>query len=92
MIGDGWREQFPARWPQIDLEVWPNLPPGNITRHEFDMLRKEVKSLKKLLQEAKKFDESTGQKNCEMDDKIEFIKKIAKLVDVDLDEVFKEKK
>ena len=83
MIGDGWREQFPQRWPNY------NVVDGTlVTRAEFDALKKEILELKNLLLAAKKFDEATGQPHCETDDKVQLIKEIAKAVGVNMDEVF----
>ncbi|WZO97296.1 hypothetical protein EP7_004321 [Isosphaeraceae bacterium EP7] len=55
---------------------------------EFDALKREVEALKKLLGEAKRFDEVTGQPDCEMDSKVKFIRQIADAVGVDLKDVF----
>ncbi len=104
-IGDGYRDNFPPRWPNI---VWPAQPTGvpypsqpgipgqpfvintsEVTREEFNALKKEVEELKQLLKAAKKFDEETGQPDCHMDDKVEFIKKLAEYVGVDLEDIFK---
>ena len=79
MIADGWKDQFPHRFPEFP----------NVTRCEFEALKKEVEELKKLLLEAKKFDEVTGQPDCEMEDKIRLLKEIAKVVGVDLEGVFR---
>lgn len=90
MVSDGWKEQFPERWPKFNTNglVYPT---QSISREEFDTLKKEVKELKKLLKAAKKFDKITDQPNCEMDDKINFIKKIAEFVGVNLESVFNNK-
>lgn len=69
-------------------------PPAKIidinppTREEFDRLKKDVEALKELLKAAKIYDEKTNQKDCEMDEKIEFIKKVADAVGVNLEDVF----
>jgi len=73
------------------VETSPTIKPFEqmgITREEFDALKREVEDLKKKLEEAKKFDEATGQKDCHMEEKVEFIKKIAEFVGVDLGDVF----
>lgn len=77
-VGDNWKDSFPNRWP-----TYPD-----VTREEFDALKKEVKELKELLLAAKKFDEATGQPNCEMDEKIDLIKKVAKELGIDMTGVF----
>lgn len=58
------------------------------SRAEFEALKKEMEELKKLLLAAKRYDEATGQPDCEMEDKVELITKLAKLVGVDMQEVF----
>lgn len=58
------------------------------TRAEFNALKNEMEELKKLLLAAKQYDEATGQPNCEMEEKVELITKLAKLVGVDMQEVF----
>ena len=85
-IGDNFKDSFPKKWHQ----VWP-LPAdtSHIDRAELSALRKEVEELKKLLKAAKKFDESTGQPECHMDEKVKMITDLAKLLGIDLGDVFK---
>ena len=78
MIGDQWRGNFPASYPTFP----------EVSKVEFEALRREVEELKKLLVAAKNFDEATGQKDCEMEEKIKFIRQVADAVGVDLSEVF----
>jgi len=79
----------PGDW----ADSWPLSPPARLQQHvskeEFDALKKEVEELKQLLKAAKKFDEETGQPDCHMDDKVDFIKKLAEFVGVDLEDIFK---
>jgi hypothetical protein len=65
----------------------PGTPPPGPTPEEFDALKDEVKELRKLLQAAKEFDEATGQHDCEAEEKVRFIKDLAKFVGVDLSDV-----
>lgn len=85
-IGDIYADQFPKKWPQFNPP--PTIIPGGVSAAEFAALRREVRELKKLLQAAKKFDEVTKQPDCEKEAKIKLIKEIAKLVGVDLGDVF----
>lgn len=91
-VGDNWRDQFPQRPYYDGIMPWINQspPPPNttISREEFDALKRDIEELKSLLVAAKKFDEATGQKDCEMAEKIDLIRKLAKLVNVDLGDVF----
>lgn len=89
-IGDSWKDQFPKNWPQVPLNPTPIIIPPSVSQAEFDKLRHEVQELKKLLAAAKAFDAATGQPHCEMDEKVKLIKAIAKMVGVDLADVFEE--
>lgn len=95
MVGDYWRDRLPQQpyYPGIQPHI---APPGSlgamvgnlqVTRAEFDALKKDVEELKKLLAAAKQFDEATGEPDCEHADKIALIKKLAKLVGVDMSDV-----
>ncbi len=63
-------------------------PEPAISKKDFDALKKEVEALRELLLAAKEYDEATGQPDCEVDEKVEFIRQVAELVGVDVDEVF----
>jgi hypothetical protein len=63
-------------------------PPKDITREEFEALKKRVEALHELLLAAKKYDEQTDQPHCEADDKVAVIKKIAEYFGVDMKDVF----
>ena len=88
---DLWKHRYPGVWPTAPLPgtypdpFQPFTPP--INRQEFDALKREVEDLKKLLVKAKKYDEETNQKDCEMADKVELIKRVARLVGVDLSDL-----
>jgi hypothetical protein len=62
----------------------PSLSLG-VTKDEFDALKEEVESLKKLLKAAKIYDDETGQPDCEIEEKMDMIKKYAESLGVDLD-------
>lgn len=95
MIGDHytdkWRLPDPyggAPSPMNPFPVVYTLPINPVTREEFDALKKEVQEMKALLIRAKKYDEDNGQADCEIDDKVAILKKVAELVGIDLSEVF----
>ncbi len=83
--GDKWRDRS---WY---VPSFPHIPqtPSQITRDEFDELKREVADMKELLKRAKEYDERTGQPDCEIDEKMDLLRKIAKLVGVDIDDVLK---
>lgn len=70
--------------PLVDSRFLPTPP----SREEFNKLKADVEALRELLKAAKIYDEKTGQKDCEADEKVEFIKLLAKYLDVDMKGVF----
>jgi hypothetical protein len=86
MIGD----HFHDKWNQPPYnQYWQDL--SKITRQEFDALKKEVEEMKELLKKAKLYDEKNNEPNCEIEEKIKTLKKIAELMGVDLNDVLKNK-
>lgn len=85
LVGDGWKDQFPQRWPQFNPDSFKI---SEVSRMEFEALKREVEELRELLKAAKAFDKATGQPDCHMDDKVALIKKVAEMVGVDLGDVF----
>lgn len=87
MITDGWGKQFPQVWT-----TFPPIEPASKyeveqLRKEFADLKKEIEELKELLKAAKHFDEVTGQLDCQKDEKTDVLRKVAKLLGVDLSDV-----
>ena len=81
MIGD----HFNEKW-----EPYRNFNNGNqVSKFEFDKLKAEVEEMKRLLRKAKIYDVEHNEPNCEIEEKMEFLKKVAKLVGIDLDDVIK---
>lgn len=83
IYGKKWQDQYPPSPPFTQFYL-----PPEVTKVEFGALKKEVSALKELLLAAKKFDEATGQPDCEMETKIAILRKVAEAVGVNLDEVF----
>ncbi len=94
MIGDHYEEKwFPDKITITPEIVWPTyIPPTGPTQQEFDDLKKEVLEMRKLLKKAKQYDEDTGQKDCEIEEKMELLRKVAEAVGVDLDDVIGDRK
>jgi hypothetical protein len=87
---------FEEKW-QEPYRPWTSSPASSYTfttgvsQEEFDKLKKEVLEMKELLKKAKIYDEKNNEPNCEIEEKMEFLRQVAKLVGVDLDDVFKPK-
>jgi hypothetical protein len=86
MIMDDWNKQHPPVLPTTT--TW--FPISEVSKEDFEALKAEVESLKKLLKAAKIYDEETGQPNCETESKIAAFKELANYLDIDLEDVFPE--
>jgi hypothetical protein len=81
--GDKWR-QTPALHPFL----YPSaLSDPHIGRAEFEALKREVADMKELLKRAIDYDRRTGQADCEVDDKMDLLRRVAMLVGVNIDDV-----
>lgn len=94
MVGDHYRDKWEKKLPDWDpMPTWP--PPvvqsfnplPFISRQEFDELKRDVLEMKELLKRAKKYDEDNNEPDCEIDEKMDLLRKVAKLVGVSLDDV-----
>lgn len=65
--------------------------PNAVSRTEFNELKKQVEEMKAILIKAKLYDDSTGQPDCYMENKVKALKEVAKLFGIDLEEIFKPK-
>jgi hypothetical protein len=85
--GDKWKwvptsQPFPTvTQPQVTIV-------SGVSREEFEQLRREVADMKELLIRAKRYDAENGEPDCELDEKIATLKRVADLVGVSLDDVF----
>ena len=89
VIGDHYIDKWGLGKPNTSEPlIWPNfIERDTPTKQEFEDLEKEVLDMKQLIKKAKKYDKESGQPDCEIEDKMDFFRKVAKLVGVDLDEV-----
>lgn len=85
--GDKWRQPYQPYIQPITITH-----PPEISKEEFEKLKKEVLEMKELLKRAKAYDEKNNEPDCEIDDKMDFLRKVAKLVGIDLDDVIAKKK
>ena len=89
MVADHYRDKF---YPMPLVQTTDNLLRtafvAPVSRAEFDALKRDVEEMKALLRRAKKYDEDNGEPDCEMDEKVALIRRVADAVGVDLTEVF----
>ena len=60
-----------------------------VTKAELEQLRGELEALKKLIPAVQEFDTATGQEDCEHEDKVAWVLKLADMLGVDFDDVLK---
>lgn len=70
--------------PQVIQDIFNS---KEVTRKEFEALRKEVLEMKKLLQRALEYDKKNNEPDCQIEDKVSLLKKVAEAVGVDLSEL-----
>ena len=90
-LGDMWGRDKTSPYiypPAQPLPSQPIVLPSPVTKEDFDKLKKEVENLKKLLLLGKAIDKATNQPDCEMAEKVDFLREVAELVGIDLDEIF----
>jgi len=86
-IGDHYTERWtPTQTTPPTTSFVVTIPP--VTREEFDALRRDVEEMKTLLKKAKQYDIEHGEPDCEMDEKVEVLRRVAELVGVDLSDIF----
>lgn len=85
--GDKWRTI-----PQFSYPLGVGLmSPNPVNREEFESLKREVLDMKELLKRAKAYDEKNGQPDCEIDEKMDLLHRVAEMVGINLDDVIKSK-
>lgn len=74
--------------PMKTMEEWQELLNPPVRKSDLDALRKEVEEMKALLNRALEYDKKNNEPHCEMEEKVALLKAVAKMVGVDLSEVF----
>ncbi len=89
MVGEVYTEKWsPYLQPGIGTSVHTStfLDLQGVSRLEFDQLKREVEDLKRLLVAAREYDKTHGQPDCEVEEKMALLRKMAELVGVLLEE------
>lgn len=87
-IGDHFQDKWKPLEPIITTTGTWTITQG-VPQEEFDKLKKEVEEMKELLRKAKIYDEKNNEPNCEIEEKMEFLRMVARFVGIDLDDVLK---
>jgi hypothetical protein len=85
-----WWEKTRPDYPYVPAPIpkWPYVPEvdlDKVSREEFNRVKQELEDLKQLLKRAQKYDIDHNEPECELDEKIEALKKIAKAFDVEIE-------
>ena len=89
MVGDHYADKW-RDWAPTPGIAHP-APPQGVRRDEFDQFRRDVEEMKKLLKRAKEYDERNGEPDCEIDEKMALLRRVAEAVGVSLDDVIGKK-
>lgn len=90
MIGDFYNDKWaPRPWYSTVASPARIEYVLGMSREEFDALKKEVEEIKELIKRVKKYDEDHGEPNCEIEDKMKLLRRVAKAVGVELEDVLK---
>ena len=94
-----WPDQIPFPAPRDVPEGFPWHPkapvaPPNavstqVTRLEFEALKRDFEKMKQELEAAKAQDVANGEPDCEMDEKVDVIQQIADMLKISLGDIFK---
>lgn len=84
-----WPAPERPRGPAPRQDIVTILTGGEITREEFNALKKEVEEMKELLTRALEYDKRTRQEHCEIEEKMELLRRVAAAVGIDLDDILK---
>lgn len=81
-VGDHYQDRWTQPPYEFKFNNW-----NEVSKEDFEALKKEVEELRQLLKKAIKYDEENGEPECQMEDKVELLRKVAKLVGVELEEL-----
>lgn len=84
-IGNEWARSTTVTYPFV---TWPTPNTDPVSREDLAALRAELEELRTLLLAARQFDAATSQPDCENEEKIALLKRMAEMVGVDLSDVF----
>ena len=85
---DKWRQKIYTLPPTVPNTYVFN--PG-ISKEDFEAFRKEFLEFKDLVKRALKYDVDNNQPDCEVDDKVNAVRKIAEQLGIDMEDVFPSK-
>lgn len=88
-------DHYNDKWQRVPWIYPPTTTTTTFAKHptqrEFDDLKREVVDLKELLKKAKEYDRKNNEPDCEIEEKINKLREIAKIVGIDLDEILTKK-
>ncbi len=93
MVADDWsRRHRDVYEPILSPDSFKvTFPEKAATKADIEELRKELAELKKLLKAAAAYDAATGQPDCEQEEKIALIRKLAEVTGVDMEDCLPKK-
>jgi hypothetical protein len=91
MIGDFYKDKWTSPLTgKIGTLPWP-YDYVQFPRSEFEALKREVLEMKELLKRAAEYDKKNNEPHCEMADKVQILRNVARIVGISLDDVIEYK-
>lgn len=87
-VGDNWSRRIPESYPWTGADFNITQTQYGPSREEFEALKKDLELMREELKAAKAQDIAEGNPDCEMEEKVALLKKVAEICGVDLSEVF----
>lgn len=91
MVGDHYNKWIPEKYPDV-FPTWPHIDGKTrvaeyATKEEFEALKRTVEEMRELLKRAIKYDEDNHEPHCEVEEKMELLRRVAEAVGISLDDV-----
>lgn len=96
MIMDDWNKKYNDDWHKKYPGGWEQSPTYNFlafaTKQDIEELRKEIQELKKLIEAAHLYDVATGQPECQDEEKLAILQKLAEAIGLDISDLMEKLK
>ena len=90
-IGDAYKKHFDDNlWQPWRVAPYGDMPDNKtepapaVSKKDFDELKAKVEEMLEMLKAARAYDIATGQKDCQMEDKMEMLRRVCEVVGLDL--------
>lgn len=89
MVADHYDKKWGQNFPSINNESANSLR-INMLQGQLEQLRKEFEEFKELWKKAAEYDKQHNQPHCEQEEKLKILRKVAEVLDINIDDVLKD--